>query len=72
MHSNREAARLQEARAANIPWTKWGLYLSARQWGTVRERITGVRMGWLKSAKRARRLGGTAMRMRTDVRSLTD
>ena len=32
-----EAVRLQEARAAKIPWKKWGPYLSERQWGTVRE-----------------------------------
>jgi hypothetical protein len=34
---SREAVRLEEARAANIPWRKWGPYLSERQWGTVRE-----------------------------------
>jgi len=32
-----ETVRLQEARAAKIPWRKWGPYLSERQWGTVRE-----------------------------------
>jgi hypothetical protein len=32
-----EHARLQEVRDANIPWKKWGPYLSERQWGTVRE-----------------------------------
>jgi hypothetical protein len=37
MNSNQEATRLQEARAANAPWRKWGPYLSERQWGTVRE-----------------------------------
>ncbi len=37
MASNPEAARLQEVRAANVPWRKWGPYLSERQWGTVRE-----------------------------------
>ena len=34
---NREEIRLQEAREKNIPWKKWGPYLSERQWGTVRE-----------------------------------
>ena len=29
--------RLNEAREAQIPWKKWGPYLSERQWGTVRE-----------------------------------
>jgi Glycosyl hydrolase family 63 C-terminal domain len=37
MNVNRETARLQEARNENIPWRKWGPYLSERQWGTVRE-----------------------------------
>jgi hypothetical protein len=32
-----ESARLEEARTANMPWRKWGPYLSERQWGTVRE-----------------------------------
>ena len=34
---NPEDKRLQEAREAQIPWKKWGPYLSERQWGTVRE-----------------------------------
>ena len=37
MKTNPESARLEEARTANIPWRKWGPYLSERQWGTVRE-----------------------------------
>ncbi|HSB71000.1 MAG TPA: glucosidase [Candidatus Methylomirabilis sp.] len=32
-----EMARLAEARERNVPWRKWGPYLSERQWGTVRE-----------------------------------
>lgn len=32
-----EHSRLKEAKDANIPWKKWGPYLSERQWGTVRE-----------------------------------
>lgn len=32
-----ERKRLDEARQQNIPWRKWGPYLSERQWGTVRE-----------------------------------
>jgi hypothetical protein len=35
--STREDESLREARAHNIPWKKWGPYLSERQWGTVRE-----------------------------------
>ncbi len=34
--ANAETERLAEARE-NIPWKKWGPYLSERQWGTVRE-----------------------------------
>ncbi len=32
-----EQIRLDEAREKQIPWKKWGPYLSERQWGTVRE-----------------------------------
>ena len=32
-----EQVRLDESREKNIPWKKWGPYLSERQWGTVRE-----------------------------------
>lgn len=32
-----EQARLAAALNDNIPWRKWGPYLSERQWGTVRE-----------------------------------
>jgi hypothetical protein len=34
---NPESSRLEEARKTQIPWRKWGPYLSERQWGTVRE-----------------------------------
>jgi hypothetical protein len=34
---NQEEQRLKEAHDKNIPWKKWGPYLSERQWGTVRE-----------------------------------
>jgi hypothetical protein len=37
MNENAENKRLDEARSKNIPWKKWGPYLSERQWGTVRE-----------------------------------
>src|SRR5574341_1760672 len=33
----KEHVRLQEAQDQNVPWKKWGPYLSERQWGTVRE-----------------------------------
>jgi hypothetical protein len=32
-----EQKRLNDAREMQIPWKKWGPYLSERQWGTVRE-----------------------------------
>ena len=32
-----EHDRLEEARTQELPWKKWGPYLSERQWGTVRE-----------------------------------
>jgi hypothetical protein len=32
-----EHARLEDAREREVPWRKWGPYLSERQWGTVRE-----------------------------------
>src|SRR5258708_6838523 len=43
---NPEVARLEEARAANIPWRKWGPYLSERQWGTVREDYSAGGDAW--------------------------
>jgi hypothetical protein len=32
-----EKQRLIEARESNIPWRRWGPYLSERRWGTVGE-----------------------------------
>jgi hypothetical protein len=37
MKNSEESLRLLESRDKNIPWKKWGPYLSERQWGTVRE-----------------------------------
>ncbi|MGF1582870.1 MAG: glucosidase [Gemmataceae bacterium] len=34
---NSEQQRIDECYNDNIPWLKWGPYLSERQWGTVRE-----------------------------------
>ncbi len=34
---NAEQIRLDESRTKQVPWRKWGPYLSERQWGTVRE-----------------------------------
>jgi hypothetical protein len=35
--AGREGARLRECHDSQVPWKKWGPYLSERQWGTVRE-----------------------------------
>src|SRR5215470_14961276 len=32
-----ERTRLEDARDRQVPWRRWGPYLSERQWGTVRE-----------------------------------
>jgi hypothetical protein len=32
-----EQKRLNATREAQVPWKKWGPYVSERQWGTVRE-----------------------------------
>lgn len=34
---SKETLRLEESRESQVPWRKWGPYLSERQWGTVRE-----------------------------------
>jgi len=41
-----EDLRLQEARTSNVPWRKWGPYLSERQWGTVREDYSDHGTAW--------------------------
>jgi hypothetical protein len=41
-----EHVRLQAAREQNIPWRKWGPYLSERQWGTVREDYSADGNAW--------------------------
>jgi hypothetical protein len=40
-----EVNRLDEARQ-NVPWRKWGPYLSERQWGTVREDYSNNGDAW--------------------------
>jgi hypothetical protein len=37
---------LNDAREAQIPWKKWGPYLSERQWGTVREDYSNDGNAW--------------------------
>jgi hypothetical protein len=41
-----EHQRLQETHTQNIPWKKWGPYLSERQWGTVREDYSATGEAW--------------------------
>jgi len=36
-HKIEETKRLQESAAGKKDWRRWGPYLSARQWGNVRE-----------------------------------
>ncbi len=43
---NEEKRRLEEARSKQIPWRKWGPYLSERQWGTVREDYSNNGDAW--------------------------
>ena len=37
MSGTTEQRRLDQVRESQMPWKKWGPYLSERQWGTVRE-----------------------------------
>jgi len=41
-----EQIRLQETQKQNIPWKRWGPYLSERQWGTVREDYSDDGNAW--------------------------
>jgi hypothetical protein len=41
-----EHSRLDDAREKNVPWKKWGPYLSERQWGTVREDYSDSGNAW--------------------------
>jgi hypothetical protein len=43
---DREAARMEETRAGNAAWRKWGPYLTERQWGTVREDYSANGDAW--------------------------
>jgi hypothetical protein len=42
-----ELERLRQVRELDVPWRKWGPYLSDRQWGTVREDQTPTGDAWL-------------------------
>ena len=41
-----EHIRLGQDRQAQVPWKKWGPYLSERQWGTVREDYSADGDAW--------------------------
>ena len=41
-----EKTRLLETRYSEVPWKKWGPYLSERQWGTVREDYSPDGSAW--------------------------
>jgi Glycosyl hydrolase family 63 C-terminal domain len=43
---NAEEKRLQENRDRTVYWTRWGPYLSERQWGTVREDYSADGSAW--------------------------
>ncbi|MFA5205061.1 MAG: glucosidase [Lentisphaeria bacterium] len=45
-NDGREQQRLREADEQNVPWRKWGPYLSERQWGTVREDYSTEGCAW--------------------------
>jgi hypothetical protein len=46
MPRTEEHQRLEEARTKQVPWRKWGPYLSERQWGTVREDYSEGGTAW--------------------------
>lgn len=46
MNRNAERIRLQEAYQRQLPWLRWGPYLSERQWGTVRENFPMDKDPW--------------------------
>ena len=56
MPSGTEQDRLAEAHGAQVPWKRWGPYLSERQWGTVREDYSADGNAWayFRTIKRAR------------------
>ncbi|MBM4294818.1 MAG: glucosidase, partial [Deltaproteobacteria bacterium] len=46
LSDTQEEQRLQDARERQVPWMKWGPYLSERQWGTVREDYSDTGDAW--------------------------
>jgi hypothetical protein len=46
LNSTLEHSRLEQDRQRQVPWKKWGPYLSERQWGTVREDCSANGDAW--------------------------
>jgi hypothetical protein len=46
LNSTVEHSRLEKDRQKQVPWKKWGPYLSERQWGTVREDYSANGDAW--------------------------
>jgi hypothetical protein len=46
MDPNPERARIESMERQTEPWWTWGPYLSARQWGTVREDYSADGDAW--------------------------
>jgi hypothetical protein len=47
---NAERLRLGEADAGGVPWRRWGLYLSERQWGNGAGIGASRQTGWTGTA----------------------
>ncbi len=45
-HTPAEDLRLAEVRERQVPWRRWGPYVSERQWGTVREDYSAGGTAW--------------------------
>jgi hypothetical protein len=74
-HMTAEHDRLDEARAQEAPWKKWGPYLSERQWGTVREDYSDSGNAWDYSWLNApwlARISETGSKMRNSACWLRD
>jgi hypothetical protein len=57
-----EQKRLREADSDEVPWRRWGPYLSERQWGTVREDYSLSGDAWSSFSHDQARLTGIFLR----------
>src|SRR4051794_32834476 len=55
-----EARRLAEADQGRQPWRRWGPYVAARAWGTVREDYSADGESWVRSRTTTPGRGPTA------------